>query len=50
MNVEEITNLNKNKKLIRKLAKKYDALNAIIDRCTFDKEKSILSITYRISV
>lgn len=32
------------------VAKKYDALNAIIDHCTFDKEKSILSITYRISV
>lgn len=32
------------------VATKYDALNAIIDHCTFDKEKSILSITYRISV
>ncbi|KNB42388.1 60S ribosomal protein L10, partial [Blastocystis sp. subtype 4] len=28
MNVDEITNLNKNKKLIRKLAKKYDAFLA----------------------
>lgn len=28
MNVEEITNLNKNKKLIKKLAKKYDAFLA----------------------
>lgn len=32
------------------IAKKYDALNAIIDHCTFDKEKSLLSITYRVSV
>lgn len=32
------------------IEQKYDALNAIIDNCTFDKEKSLLSITYRISL
>lgn len=32
------------------IAQKYDALNAIVEHCTFDKENSLLSITYRISV
>ena len=32
------------------IAQKYDALNSIVEHCTFDKENSLLSITYRISV
>ena len=32
------------------ISQKYDALNSIIERCTFDRERSLLSITYRISV
>lgn len=32
------------------IAQKYDSLNTIIEHCTFDKENSLLSITYRISV
>lgn len=32
------------------IPQKYNALNSIIEHCTYDKENSILSITYRISV
>ena len=32
------------------ISQKYDALNSIIERCTFDRDRSLLSITYRISV
>lgn len=32
------------------IAQKYDALNSIVDHCTFDRENSLLSITYRLTV
>lgn len=32
------------------VAQKYDALNSIIDRCTFDKDTNLLSLTYRVSL
>lgn len=32
------------------IAHKYDALNSIIEHCTFDKENSLLSITYRLTL
>lgn len=32
------------------VSKKYDAVNSIIDRCTFDKQNMLLSIVYRYEV
>ncbi|MGM9562502.1 MAG: recombinase family protein [Faecousia sp.] len=32
------------------IPQKYDALNSIIERCTFDRDASLLTITYRITL